>query len=79
MDEQSELANALGAKTTPHIFMFDEFSKLVYKGAIDDNYESAAEVKEFYLKDAIRFLVAGKEIEISKTKAIGCSIKRYNP
>ena len=35
--------------------------------------------KEFYLKDAIRFLVAGKEIEVSKTKAIGCSIKRYNP
>ena len=35
--------------------MFDEFSKLVYKGAIDDNYESAA-LKNLF-KDAIRFLV----------------------
>ena len=79
LDEQSEIANVIGAKTTPHIFMFDKFSKLIYKGAIDDNYESAADVKEFYLKDAIRFFVAGKEIEVSKTKAVGCSIKRYNP
>ena len=79
LDEQSELANTLGAKTTPHVFMFDKLSKLVYKGAIDDNYESIVDVKKFYLKDAIRSLSAGKEIEIAKTKAIGCSIKRYNP
>ena len=79
LDVQSELANTLGAKTTPHVFMFDKSSKLVYKGAIDDNYESIVDVKKFYLKDAIRSLIAGKEIEIAKTKAIGCSIKRYNP
>ena len=78
LDERSELANILGAKTTPHVFMFDKSSKLVYTGAIDDNYKSAAEVKNFYLEDAIKSLITGKEIEVSKTKAIGCSIKRYN-
>ena len=57
LDERSELANILGAKTTPHVFMFDKSSKLVYKGAIDDNYESASEVKNFYLEDAIISLV----------------------
>lgn len=79
LDERSEIANVLGAKTTPHVFMFDKSSKLVYKGSIDDNYKSAAEVKNFYLKDAIISLSTGKKIEISKTKAIGCSIKRNNP
>ncbi|MBH83796.1 MAG: thioredoxin family protein [Flavobacteriales bacterium] len=79
LDEQSELANTLGAKTTPHVFMFDKSSKLVYKGAIDDNYQSVDDVNNFYLKNAIRSLSADKVIEISKTKAIGCSIKRYDP
>tara|TARA_B100001057_G_scaffold473666_1_gene538406 strand:- start:2728 stop:3345 length:618 start_codon:yes stop_codon:yes gene_type:complete len=79
LDERSELANILGAKTTPHVFMFDKSSKLVYKGAIDDNYKSAAEVKNFYLENAIISLSAGKKIEVSKTETIGCSIKRYNP
>lgn len=79
LDERSELANILGAITTPHVFMFDKSSKLVYTGAIDDNYESAAEVKNFYLEDAIMSLGTGKEIEVNRTKAVGCSIKRYNP
>ena len=79
LDERSELANVLGAKTTPHVFMFDKSSKLIYKGSIDDNYESATEVKNFYLKDAIISLITGKKIEVSQTKAIGCSIKRNNP
>ena len=79
LDEESELANTLGAKTTPHVFMFDKLNKLIYKGAIDDNYESISSVKTFYLKDAIQSYSSGIEIEVSETKAIGCSIKRYNP
>ena len=79
LDEKSQLANALGANTTPHVFLFDSQSKLVYRGAIDDNYESSADVKEFYLKDAIKYMSADKEVKVAKTKAVGCSIKRYNP
>ena len=40
---------------------------------------NAAEVKNPYLENAIISLSAGKKIEVSKTEAIGCSIKRYNP
>ena len=79
LDDKSRLANAIGAKTTPHVFLFDPTKKLVYKGAIDDNYESAKDVKEFYLKDALIFLSNGEEITAPKTKAVGCSIKRYTP
>lgn len=76
LDKNAELADAFGAKTTPHVFLFDKELRLVYKGAIDDNHASAKEVKEHYLKDAIEAMVAGKPITTNETKAIGCSIKR---
>jgi len=78
MDVNSELANAFGAKTTPHVFLFDKDMKLIYKGAIDDNVKSAKEVKDSYLKVAMRQLAAGSEIKKNETKATGCSIKRVN-
>ena len=77
LDEKSKLANSFGAKTTPHIFMFNSNLQLAYKGAIDDNYEDINKVKEFYLEDAIQQLVKGKRIKISETKPVGCSIKRF--
>lgn len=77
LDEKSKLANSFGAKTTPHIFMFNSNLQLAYKGAIDDNYEDINKVKEFYLEDAIQQLVKGKRIKVSETKPVGCSIKRF--
>ena len=77
LDEKSKLANSFGAKTTPHIFMFNSNLQLAYKGAIDDNYDDINKVKEFYLEDAIQQLVKGKRIKVSETKPVGCSIKRF--
>tara|TARA_B100000674_G_C37827580_1_gene908880 strand:+ start:262 stop:870 length:609 start_codon:yes stop_codon:yes gene_type:complete len=76
IDENSKIANSFGAKTTPHIFLFNKNKKLVYKGAIDDNYKSIKNVKEKYLIDAITQLKNNKVIKTNTTKAIGCSIKR---
>jgi len=76
VDHESQIANAFGAQTTPHAFLFDSAFKLAYKGAIDDNYDSAANVSKPYLKDAISGLAAGGEIAVSETRPIGCSIKR---
>lgn len=76
LDANSGLANAFGGKSTPHVFLFDKDWKLVYEGAIDDNYKSAKEAKSHYLKDAITNLSAGKKIDPNNTKALGCSIKR---
>lgn len=76
IDDKSALANAFGAKTTPHVFLFDKDWKLVYEGAIDDNSRSAENVKEDYLKNALNNLAKGKKIDPNDTKAIGCSIKR---
>tara|TARA_B100000941_G_scaffold135972_1_gene96399 strand:+ start:78 stop:686 length:609 start_codon:yes stop_codon:yes gene_type:complete len=76
IDRNSKIANSFGAKTTPHIFLFNKNKKLIYKGAIDDNYESITEVKKTYLLDALKQLTKNEPILVNKTKAIGCSIKR---
>jgi peroxiredoxin len=76
VDVDSKLANAYGAMTTPHVFLFDKNNKLVYMGAIDDNFKDASKVKDFYLKAALNSLSAGKEIAENVTRATGCSIKR---
>lgn len=76
IDKESELANKFGAQTTPHVFLFDKNMKLVYKGAIDDNYKDASKVEQFYLKDAINSLAKNEEISVKETRNLGCSIKR---
>jgi hypothetical protein len=76
LDENSAVANAFFARTTPHVYLFDGNMKLVYKGSIDDNVDDSKKVKEPYLKNAIKNLVAGKKIKPEETKPVGCSIKR---
>jgi hypothetical protein len=76
LDDESVVANAFGAQTTPHVFLFDKNLKLVYKGAIDDNYKDSSAVKEFWLKDALNSLGEGKEIALKETRNLGCGIKR---
>ena len=78
VDEAHKLADAFGARTTPHVFLFDSEFRLVYRGAIDDNVNAADEVTETYLEDAIVSLKSGKKIKPATTKAIGCSIKRVD-
>ncbi len=75
-DAKNKTADAFGAKTTPHVFLFNEEFRLVYRGAIDDNYKDAEQVEAFYVKDALKAMVEGKEIDPATTEAKGCSIKR---
>jgi len=76
LDKDSKMADAFGAKTTPHVFLFNKELKLTYKGAIDDNVDSAEGVKENYLENAINATMKGIKIDPNSTKNIGCSIKR---
>lgn len=76
VDESSVVANAFGAKTTPHVFMFDHNDKLVYEGAIDDNYEDKGAITAAYLQDAMMQMYKGDDITTPQTDAKGCSIKR---
>lgn len=76
VDKDSKLANAFGAKTTPHVFVFDKDKKLVYRGAIDNSVETEKTDLDTYLYNAIGNLIAGKTIETHTTPPRGCGIKR---
>ena len=76
IDENHILADAFGAMRTPHVYLFDGNSQLVYHGAIDDNVNRASEVQATYLMDALGSLGLNEAITIKETPAMGCSIKR---
>ena len=78
VDENSEMANAFGAMRTPQIFLFDKDAKLVYRGAIDNSTKDATTVTKTFLANAIDSMLKGEKIEPNSTKAIGCSIKRFD-
>lgn len=77
-DESKSVYAQYGAKKTPHVYLLQkEKGKNIVKyiGAIDDNVRNGAAVKDTFLANAINELLAGKEVTVKETKAIGCSIK----
>ncbi|MBC7552651.1 MAG: redoxin family protein [Taibaiella sp.] len=75
-DNNANMADIFGANHTPEVFLFDGSGKLIYKGAMNDNPSDPSGYKKMYIFDAIDAAVAGKEMNPSATKSIGCSIKR---
>lgn len=77
-DETQNVARTFGAMKTPHIFLINkENGKLMvkYTGGIDNNFENVDKVTKKYLENALDELIAGKEITVKTTKAVGCMIK----
>ena len=76
VDQKSVVADAFGASRTPECYLFNKDQILVYHGAIDDNPSDAGNIKRTHLKAAIDEMVAGKEISVTTSRSVGCSIKR---
>lgn len=76
LDKDHVLADAFGAKTTPHIFLFDANWKLVYEGSIDNTWNPSLEKREDYLKNALNAIQNNSKITTAKSAPKGCSIKR---
>jgi peroxiredoxin len=78
LDEGQKIYPQYGATKTPHVYILQKTAKgnvVKYIGAIDDNYEDAAAVKQKYVENAVNELLKNKEVTVKETKAIGCSIK----
>jgi thiol-disulfide isomerase/thioredoxin len=74
-DPKGRWTKALGAKTTTETFVLDESGKLVYRGAIDDQYAIGAALpkpKNRYLADALDAVLIGKPVKVKSTSAPGC-------
>ena len=76
VDDQAELANAFGAKTTPHVYFFDQTFKLIYTGSIDNSWDKGRKNNQPYLFNAIYAKGKGKKIKPNSTEPKGCGIKR---
>jgi len=77
-DDGQKVFPEYGATRTPHVYLLektDDGNVVRYIGAIDDNYQDAAQVEVKYVEDAVDAMLAGEAIEVTTTRAIGCSIK----
>ena len=63
-----------GPTATPHIFIFDRQRVLQYEGRLDSNPQERLAVKH-EARDALDAMLAGKEIAVKSTPAMGCSTK----
>jgi len=76
VDKFNKVADAFGANRTPECFLFNSSLNLSYHGAIDDNPADGENVTRQHLKEAIKELIAGKEIAVKESRSVGCTIHR---
>ncbi|MDU0371017.1 redoxin domain-containing protein [Hymenobacter endophyticus] len=79
-DEGQKVSTLLGASKTPEAVVLqpagDGFA-VRYKGAIDDNPQVEAYVKEKYLEQVLDGLLAGRTATLADKRAAGCLIKKF--
>jgi len=73
-DESQDVARALGAEVTPHVFVLDGQHRLVYRGAPDADHRDPFQ-DATWLRRAIDAVLAGEAVAEPETRARGCSVK----
>ena len=75
-DETQEVAKSFDAACTPDFFLYNNESKLVYRGQMDDSRPgNGIPVTGNDLKSALDNLIKNKEISADQKPSIGCNIK----
>jgi len=73
------LVRLSGATVTPEVAVFQAGRRMVYRGRLDDRYESFSRVRpvatEHDLEEVLAALLAGKPLRRATTPAIGCFIR----
>lgn len=72
--ETQAVTRQYGPTATPHIFIFDQQRILRYEGRIDSNPREQLAAKH-EARDALNALLAGQEVAVKDTPAMGCSTK----
>jgi peroxiredoxin len=77
-DKSQDVAKEYGATNTPHVYVLSRQGdklKVEYVGAIDNNADDGSKAGKHYVQDAVNALLAGEQVPVANTKAIGCGIK----
>ncbi|HZX74927.1 MAG TPA: thioredoxin family protein [Cyclobacteriaceae bacterium] len=80
-DESQEVVRKFNPTNTPHTFVLNKTSnglKVAYIGAIDNNSRDGSKATKHFVEEAVNELLAGKPVTVTKTKAIGCTVKLKN-
>ena len=73
-DESQDVAKALDAQVTPHVFVLDGDQRLRYRGAPDADHSDPSQ-SAAYLREALDAILAGEEPATAETRLRGCSVK----
>lgn len=76
-DSDGKVGKAYGLKTTPHMVVIGKDGNVAYTGAIDDKAISEGDPRTArnYVREAVNALLAGKPVEVTRTKPYGCGVK----
>jgi peroxiredoxin len=77
-DEAQDVARALGAERTPHVYVLDGEHRLAYRGAPDADHEDPSQ-DAAWLRAALDAVLAGEPVARPETPARGCSVKWREP
>ena len=76
LDDDQRLARQLEARVTPEAVLVDENDGVLYRGRIDDSFPRIGKrrrvVRSRDLEAALDAAVAGKQVPVAETEAIGC-------
>lgn len=74
-DENTKIADKLGAVKTPHAFVMDPEGKLLYKGGVSNSHD-AIRADRKYLREALQNLKENKPVKTPEGRTLGCAISR---
>jgi peroxiredoxin len=72
-DEDGGVAKSFGAVCTPHAYVLDSKTRVVYSGRIDDS-RVGDKITSRDLENAVADVVAGRPMKVARTDPFGCSI-----
>jgi peroxiredoxin len=76
-DGSGDIGRLYGMQTTPQMYVIDKTGTLVYDGAIDNQPDPSHDPRKAdnYVRDAVKQVMAGEKVTVSKSKPYGCSVK----
>ena len=78
LDPTGVVGKMYGATNTPHMYVIDKGSALVYAGAIDDRPTTRrgdVQGAQNYVREALQAVAAGQPVKTPVTRAYGCTVK----
>lgn len=81
VDDDQVVADRFDARRTPEVFVLDGQRNIRYRGRIDDRFGyiyKREKSRRQELEEALKELLAGKDVSVAETEPVGCLITRRN-